>query len=223
MLEPQLPKITLAGVTVYDARSWFPDLSPWYARTKEQITGVALHPDAAAYDGTTIDDERQRMQTIYDFHTGPTWDWPGIGYNLDCFPSGRIYLVGDMLTVRAHVAHRNTPLAGIVGAGDFTEHPPSVGHILTYGSALVWTWAYTGRILPAEGHRFWAVEGWATACPGDTWQNWVPVVKNAAVAIANHHANQDAALKIRAALAEAWNKGDWQMLNNQLDWIGFRP
>ncbi len=162
---PDLPTITLGGVTVYDAQVWFPDRSDggagavvFHPRTPEQVDEIAIHQDAVAFEdvdrnfnGTTIDEERTRMQASYNWHTkyypassavrGQGWNWPGMGYHLYCFPSGRIYLVGDLGTIRAHVAYRNTRGIGVVGAGEFMTHPPvgllvvALGQACAFGQA----------------------------------------------------------------------------------------
>lgn len=200
--DPDLPVIVLGGIRVFDARQWFPykgddGAVKFYARTLEKITGVAIHHDAVAFsgddldfNGSTVDEERARMQASYNFHTkywpglvpggGSGWNWPGMGYHLYTFPSGRIYLVGDIRTIRAHVASMNTPLIGIVGAGDFTRVPPQGLHVAAYGDATAWSWLVRGAETPVDGHRIWAVSGWGTACPGNTYANWIPDVKRIA-------------------------------------------
>lgn len=244
--EPNLPKIEIAGVTVYDARQWFPDQAPaggvvFHSRSLDQITGIAAHHDAVAFqdvdrnfNGTTIDEERARMQASYNWHTKffpqPTpiqgwdgrygWNWPGMGYHIYVFPSGRIYLIGTLQTVRAHVAYRNTPLAGIVFAGDFTTLRPAIGSILAGGAAILWLWALIERIIPTEGHRWHAVEGWETSCPGDTYAEWVPRLEQTAAKLAAALANEDAEIKIRAALTPAFLSGNWAFLCRQLRYIG---
>ncbi len=241
--DPPLPLFKLAGVKVWDASSWFPTMDvpgarvAFHRRDKSQVTGLAIHHDAVAFeggdrnfDGQTWDEEKGRMQASYNYHTkhypgyvpagDSGWNWPGMGYQMYCFPSGRIYEVGGLRTVRAHVAHRNTPLVGIVGAGDFTTQRPAVGLQLAYASASVYVWAWSGRVLPIDPHREWAVEGWETACPGDSFTAWMPKVRRAADIIAKRQ-DEDADTRIRAALQPAWDKARWQFLHDQLAYIGF--
>jgi hypothetical protein len=203
--DPALPKLTLGGITVWDAREWFPTKTGggsgavvFRPRTYAQIEGVAIHHDAVAFsgldldfDGSTVDEERARMQASYNWHTmlypqptatrGDGWNWPAMGYHLYSFPSGRIYLVGDILTIRAHVAYLNTPLIGIVGAGDFTIKRPQGAHVVSYGQAVAYAWLARGSELPVECHRTWAEQtSWLTSCPGDTYNVWVPDVRRVA-------------------------------------------
>lgn len=153
----------------------------FYRRTAEQITGIALHHDAAFFDGadknfngTTEDEEKARILSAHRFHT-VTNGWGGIAYHLYVFPSGRMWHVGDLLTIRAHVAFRNTSLVGIVAAGDFTRTAPPLGTLLAYANAIDAVNRQLRRPLPYKGHRGWAVAGWGTACPGDTYEQWISV------------------------------------------------
>ncbi len=206
--DPALPVIELGGIRVFDAREWFPYKGDGGAvvfrpRTANQIEEVAIHHDAVAFsgtdlnfNGTTVDEESARMQSSYDWHTkhwpgtemiGGGWNWPSMGYHLYTFPSGRIYLVGEILTIRAHVAYRNTRSGGVVGAGDFTRAKPQAAHIITYAQATAFIWLVRGAGLPVEGHRTWAAQNpvevrraWGTSCPGETHETWIPDVRRVA-------------------------------------------
>ncbi len=208
--DPALPKIELGGIVVWDARKWFPYKGNGGAvvfrpRTMDQIEETAIHHDAVAFsgrdldfNGSTVDEERDRMQASYNWHTkqwpnalvgggAQGWNWPGMGYHLYTFPSGRIYLVGEIDTIRAHVAYRNLPSTGIVGAGDFTRRKPQGLHIVAYAMAAAWSWLVRGAELPLSGHRVWAEmnppevrSAWGTSCPGDTHGNWIPDVRRIA-------------------------------------------
>jgi len=207
---PNLPKLELGGIVVWDARQWFPDKGNSGAvvfrpRAPADVAEIAIHHDAVAFsgldldfDGSTVDEERARMQASYNWHTkywptsqdnrGDGWNWPAMGYHLYVFPkSGRIYLVGDLATIRAHVANRNTPSIGIVGAGDFTRRRPGGMLIVAYGQAAAWSWLWRGAQLPIDGHRVWAAKNppavraaWGTSCPGNTHASWIPDVRRIA-------------------------------------------
>ena len=210
--EPDLPTITLAGVTVYDARQWFPykgnnGAVVFRPRTREQVDETAIHHDAVAFsgadlnfNGSTVDEERGRMQASYNWHTkywpgassarGDGWNWPGLGYHLYTFPSERIYLVGELGTIRAHVAYRNTRSGGIVGAGDHTHARPQSGLVTAMARAAAFFWAWRGKELALAGHRTWAEQNpvevrsaWLTSCPGNTYRQWIGNVRTFAKAI----------------------------------------
>lgn len=150
-------------------------------RTVAQITGIALHHDAAFFDGadknfngTTEDEEYARIYAVHRMHT-QTNGWGGIAYHLYVFPSGRMWHVGDLLTIRAHVHSRNLPLVGIVAAGNFTSVPPPLGTLLAYSNAIDAVNRQLKKPLPYKGHRDWAIPSQPTACPGDTYQQWIHV------------------------------------------------
>ena len=207
--DPALELIELGGIGVWDARPWFPDKGyagavKFRPRTKDQIQETAIHHDAVAFsgrdldfNGSTVDEERDRMQASYNWQTkfwpsatftrGQGWNWPGMGYHLYTFPSGRIYLVGDILTIRAHVAYRNTRSGGVVGAGDFTRKRPTPAHVLAYARASAWMWLVASAAVPLDGHRVWASRNpanvrsaWGTSCPGDSYTKWIPDVQRIA-------------------------------------------
>jgi len=206
--DPALPVIELGGIRVWDAREWFPykgddGAVAFRPRTAEQIEEIAIHHDAVAFsgadlnfNGSTVDEERDRMQASYNWHTkhwpgasmvGGGWNWPGMGYHLYTFPSGRIYLVGEILTIRAHVAYRNTRSGGVVGASDFTRVKPPPAHIAAFARATAFVWLVRGAELPVEGHRTWAAQNpvevrraWVTSCPGDKYDLWIPDVRRVA-------------------------------------------
>ena len=165
----------------------------FYRRTAAQITGIALHHDAAAFDGadrnfngTTEDEEKARILASHRWHTQHN-GWAGIGYHLYVFPSGRMWHVGDLLTIRAHVHSRNTSLVGIVAAGDFTYSAPPLGTVLAYANAIDAVNRQLRRPLPYKGHRSWAVPGQETACPGETYWQWIQVPAMVIAAIAREH------------------------------------
>lgn len=150
-------------------------------RTVDQITGIALHHDAAFFDGrdknfngTTEDEEKARILAVHRLHT-QTNGWAGIGYHLYVFPSGRMWHVGDLLTSRAHVYKRNPGLVGIVAAGDFSSVAPTIGTLLAYANAIDAVNRQLRKPLVYKGHREWAIPGGETACPGDTFQQWIRV------------------------------------------------
>ena len=242
--DPPLPFYQLAGVKVWRAEEWFPTKSmqgaqvAFHPRDRSQVTGIAIHHDAVAFDGAdknfngqTWDEEKTRMGASYNWHTKhypgfmpggafSGWNWPGMGYHHYVFPSGRVYEVGRLSTVRAHVAHRNTPLAGVVMAGDFSTNRPQLGTLLAAALSCLYLWTWAGRNLAVKGHRQYAVPGWETSCPGDTYRWSVPQIIEAATVL-SRRPEVDPDVAIRAALTPTWNAGDWQFLHDQLRYIGF--
>ncbi len=238
--EPNLPKFKINGVTVFDALPWFEDLTggptgSFSSRKKEQVMGIAIHYDAVNFGGTTVDEERARMQATFNWHTKfyrsgwdsaphtgtEGWNWPGIGYHFYVFPSGHIYEVGRLSIIRAHVHDRNQQLVGVTLAGNFILQPPVVGSLLGAGAAVHYIWGWRGKVLPVKGHRQWAVPGHGTSCPGDTYEDWLPKVDTIASTLAAARDEVDADAAIRAAITTAFEGGNWQFLHDQLRFIGF--
>ena len=198
------------------------DLSDgFYSRPASAVLGAAIHHDAAFFDGadknfngTSLDEEVARVKAIHRMHT-QTNGWAGIGYHILVAPSGRLHLVGDLLSVRAHVAHRNTELVGICGMGDFTARPPMLGTQLGYANALKACETAIGPLLPYRGHRDWVrpehLAQWATACPGDMYKSW----------LGNLAAINEAQARraIYAALEPNLMKGDLKALHAQIHWL----
>lgn len=235
--EPDLQKFKINGVTVYDAVSWFPDLTggptgSFSSRDKGKVDGIAIHHDAVAYGGTTVAEERARMQATFNFHTkyyhagwatappGTGWNWPGIGYHLYTFPSGHIYEVGRLGLRRAHVSNENHRLMGVVMAGNFMAQAPVVGSVLGAGAAVHYLWGWRGKGLTVKGHREWGVPG-HTPCPGDTFESWLPDVTTVADTLAAVGDGSDADAAIRTAITPAFEAGNWKFLHEQLHFIGF--
>lgn len=196
-----LPVIDFGGIKMFDATGLFPDKRGgagynFPARNKSQINGLAFHHDTAPFFSGDANDEISRMALIYRLHStyytngypsgvsggsGGQWDWSGIGYHGCIFPSGRIYLVGGLETMRAHVANHNDHLTGFVLAGNFSQDPPLLGSLLAAGNVLKAMRNYYGFDIEYRGHREWVTQAaWATECPGDTFEDWLPKIRQIA-------------------------------------------
>lgn len=196
--DPNLPVIDINGVKFYDASGLYKDKTGGVGysfpyRNKSQVNGLAFHHDTAPFFGVTSNEELERLNVIYQLHTkyyrygypsgvgggsGGQWDWNGIGYHGAIFPSGRIYLVGSLETMRAHVAQHNDHLTGFVFAGNFSNNPPALGSILAAGLVLSAMRAYYNNpTLEYRGHRQWVTSAsYSTECPGDTYLSWIPSI-----------------------------------------------
>ena len=198
-------------------------------RALSEITGIAVHHDAGFFDGadknfngTTVDEEHKRIFAVHRMHVTSN-GWEGIAYHLYVFPSGRIWYVGDLRTIRAHVAHQNTHLAGIVLAGDFTTNPPMLGSILGLANAIDAINIECGRPLPYKGHRQWVkpehLPQWATACPGDTFEKWLHKPREIIAAGLARETAARADAAIFAALAPNLKADRMGVLHDQVRWI----
>ena len=98
--------------------------------------------------------------------------WQGIGYHYGIDPDGTIRQLGNINSWRAHIAQLNDRYIGVALLGDFTIQIPTSQQL----DALEWLVSYLRGIygdLPCYGHREVAIE--ATACPGATWKEWLPL------------------------------------------------
>ncbi len=147
-----------------------------YALNPDRIIGIAIHHSVSG--GDFADDvpdsqaaEIAHLKAIDSDHIGRLFG--GFGYHLACFTSGRWYYCGGLGGARAHVASRNYELIGIVLIGDFTRQLPPPAQLQAARQAI----AFVRDVYPAPsiaGHRVWALASHPPACPGDTWESWVP-------------------------------------------------
>lgn len=154
-------------------------VGPGYAtRRLDQIIGIAAHHTVsggqfygADNPDLTEEDEVNHVLMINIYHLSLLYG--GIAYTVLIFGSGRRYDMGPLTQVRAGVAHKNYVIASFAFVGNFTDRLPTEA-ALASGRQTVAEWrAELGRDVPVKGHRDWAVEGWATACPGERWQEWI--------------------------------------------------
>lgn len=120
----------------------------------------------------TQQEEESVILIVDDYHDSPPErDWGGIGYSFVVFPSARVYLFGPLTQQRAGVGGNNHHVVSWCIAGDFTEEAPHIRALL----AGIWLGGHIQDTLgltkmPVKPHCYWG----GTACPGDTWEDWVP-------------------------------------------------
>lgn len=183
------PKEAFIGkVRVWDVRSFFPDI-PDTAVTRrrpasavERIVvhhdGVLMAPGDQNYNGATLDEDLKRLQAIYN--RGLWMQWGGFPYHLVASPNGRLFWVRDLDTYGAHVRGQNHVSVGLALMGNFVDAMP-VGRQLcaaAWGYIALWQWA--GEFLPVKPH----LELVSTSCPGNTHQEWMPVIAKLTVPLA---------------------------------------
>lgn len=108
------------------------------------------------------------------------YGWPGIGYHFVVHEDGTIDYVGDIATVRYHLAGRNRECVGVCIPGDFTRVKPNE---LQLGAARNLVRVLRPLLDPDEtgrvkvvGHRDVAMAGYGTTCPGETWREWIGTI-----------------------------------------------
>jgi hypothetical protein len=141
-----LPKYYIpgsGGLVVLDVRQLLPDDAAGNRHMTEDTYAkryLAFHHDAVAftgadadYDGSTIDEDLDRLRANYLWHldkngmrTGKPdapWSWGGSGYHFAGPPtSGVVYLLGSLDTSRAHVSAAGTPMLGTDHASITPNH-----------------------------------------------------------------------------------------------------
>lgn len=163
-------------------------VGPGYrTRSLEQIIGIAVHHTVSGGDWGSLaldrtDEERVNHALAIDrWHTAPNNDWGGIGYTNLIFASGLITSHGEFTQQRAGVAYHNHELISFAFVGDFSSSVPTSAAM----ESAVWLCRSYRRMilkpdLPVKGHRHWVTDpAWATACPGNNYQAWLPSLVNA--------------------------------------------
>ena len=139
---------------------------PW--RPLNQIKYLVVHHSAVAWDSTAL--------AIHNYHRD-VLGWPGIGYHFLVHQTGVIEYVGDVMQMRYNVANRNHEVVGVCLPGDFTNEPPSPPQLVSAHHILAnLQWAL-GWFVSIVGHKEIALPDYATACPGNTWSQWAPILK----------------------------------------------
>jgi hypothetical protein len=107
---------------------------------------------------------------IASYHVN-TNGWVGIAYHLGIDPDGRVNILGDLDSKRAHIAGRNHELVSVCLRGNFTAAPPPEAQLAGTRQAIALLRDKYGAIL-LLGHKDAALPTDPTACPGDTWEQW---------------------------------------------------
>ena len=142
-------------------------------RSLDGLIGIAVHHTVSPNKAWTLAEEEAHIRAIDADHSSSQKPWGGIGYSALIFPSGNIYTMGPLTQKRAGVTHRNAELASFAFVGNFTSERPTL-EALDAGYELIdeW-WQVLGQEMPVKGHRDWATADAPTACPGDTWREWI--------------------------------------------------
>ena len=153
-----------------DARAYVTSPAGRYYVPWSDVIGIAIHHSVSGLQfftaaAMTPEDELNHIRMIDIYHASQGWG--GFGYHLAPFPSGRLYLCGDLDGARAHVASRNHELRGIVFIGDFTARDPGPAQLAAGAEAVAQVRQAAGRPLALAGHRTWALPEYPTSCPGD--------------------------------------------------------
>ena len=178
-----MPTVKLYGIEVADVRYLFPDWpgtpeqrnSLSYIHTPDQVDGVSVHHDGEVmppgdmdYNGSTLDEDMERLQAIYN------WNYPRLGgfpYQLVPSPHGRLFLCRNLETWGAHTGGENDHLQGMGLMGNYLNSEPPAVQLCAGSLGLIIFWRWRGQLLKAMGHRDWPNQ-W-TECPGTMRSVWI--------------------------------------------------
>lgn len=144
-------------------RGRLPGRETYQRRDISQVKYIVVH-----HTGVDVDNSAKEIASYHVNAEG----WPGIGYHFLVHPDGTIDYVGDITTTRYNVATLNEFCIGICVVGDFTLRQPTPKALRSTSLLVNWLRADPVPQAIVVGHRDVAVEGWRTACPGDTWLTW---------------------------------------------------
>lgn len=136
-------------------------------RPLQQIDTIAIHHTVSPSDRT--------IASIARYHVDSR-GWPGIAYHFVIKADGQVFMTNYMDTISYHAAGHNDHTIGIALQGDFSNaHPPArqldaaknlVAALRNYFNSMY------GIDLKVAPHRALS----QTACPGNTWQEWLPYI-----------------------------------------------
>ncbi|KKM95373.1 hypothetical protein LCGC14_1188970 [marine sediment metagenome] len=132
--------------------------------------GVLMAPGDADFNGTTLDEDLERMDADYRWAI----DTKNLGrfpYHMAATPNGRLFYTLDVGRIGAHVGGHNTRSNALVFLGSFLgQRRPTPEALCAGAKGLLIGWTWLGRLTPIEGHK--EMPDQSTRCPGDGWHEW---------------------------------------------------
>lgn len=167
-----LPRLPLGNDSYPWVGKLYPDRAPGYdQRPLSDLTHIIIHHTASADNQMTEAEEVATLAAIRGHHQAAE-GWPGIGYHAVVFPSGRLYLTGKSTDIRYHAGDANPYSYGLCVAGSFMGKTPTVSALAAMRTFIANMRVGFGRDFTIVGHK----DVMQTACPGDTWEKWKPVI-----------------------------------------------
>jgi hypothetical protein len=140
-------------------------------RPLDAITTLTIHH--------TVSPPDRSIESLAAYHVASN-GWPGIGYHFVLKADGRIFQTNHLTTKSYHAGSAAAPgdenlfSVGIALQGDFTNAPPPQAQLDAARDLVAHLLATLPKATAVLGHR--QMPGAATACPGATWQQWLPYV-----------------------------------------------
>ena len=140
-------------------------------RLPTDITTLTIHH--------TVSPPDRSIESIAAYHVDSN-DWPGIGYHFVLKDDGRICQTNYLTTKSYHAGSSAAPgdenaiSVGIALQGDFTNVPPPQAQLDAARQLVAYLRGELVNVTDVLGHR--QMPGASTACPGATWQQWLPYI-----------------------------------------------
>jgi len=156
------PELTV-GFQIHDIVNELPKhpTKEYKSRPLESITHLVVHH--------TVSPPDRSIASIAEYHVNSN-GWPGIGYHFVVRANGEIYQTNQLRTISHHTANQNSYSIGIALQGDFTAKPPPAKQLEAAKWLIGWLKQELPKVKAIQPHR--GMPGQATACPGETWEQW---------------------------------------------------
>lgn len=159
----------IGNLHVNDLRRWLPRHASKAppARTMDELVGVCIHNV-----GPPVHREFTSAE-LAGYHISHH-DWPRIAYSFVVHMDGAIDYTLDWPEVGYHAGGRNNyEYLGVCVTGWFDDERVPTSAQLAATRELIANLSYAfGRQLTVKAHKEIALPGYATACPGATWEQW---------------------------------------------------
>lgn len=167
--------VRLHGVRVADVRHFWPNDRPYLDH--EDVLAVVVHHDGVLmapgdrdYSGSTLDEDLERIDAVHRHSVRQGWG--NFPYHTMASPNGRAFLCRDLQRQGSHIYHRNWGTLSVSLMGDLTARRPPDAQLCAAAACIVLMLRRLGRLVVIPGHKDYALPGFGTACPGDTWPGW---------------------------------------------------
>jgi len=179
---PDRPRTIDLGYTkLVDVRHLLPAQPPGAVATPLDIVntfeahhdGVLQLPGDHDYNGTTLDEDIERLQAIHAHAIAQGWG--SFPYHFDASPNGRTFYTLDIRYRGSHAKARNSQGRAVVLNGDFTHSRPLTRQLCAAGLALALLRLTIG-VHPVKAHTQLPSPAGDTECPGRFWRQWKPAL-----------------------------------------------
>lgn len=175
MTPPTRPVTDLRPVLVGDPWGYSKTTRPdgtVVVRERPLTEKIVIHHTAFdPIEGRTYAQEWERTAQYHVVTRG----WRSIGYHRGVAPDGSRYILANDLAVTPGIWGRNHRYVYVCLLGNFTMREPTPEQIAGVLDEIADLRRIFGHI-PVSAHRLEALQGHGTACPGSTYESWLPLL-----------------------------------------------